>query len=86
MFLVKFCCASSRDNADLGDKKKGGHVLLDSNSTEIIEIKLARAANVLEGYLKFEMGLGMQKIDIGELMEMILGINSDNNEVPKREL
>ena len=64
MFLVKFCCASSRDNAEQGEKKHGDQVLLDPFSTEIIEIKLARARNVLEGYLKFELALGMMKIDI----------------------
>lgn len=61
-------------------------MLLDPFSTELIEIKLARAKNVLEGYLKFELALGMAKIDIAELMDMILSINSENNEVPKREL
>ena len=85
MFLVKFCCANSRDDRDAQSKEQG-RILLDPNSSEIIEIKLRRSGNVLEGYKRFEEGLGMQKIDISKLMEMILGINTENNEVPKKDL
>ena len=41
---------------------------------------------MLEGYKRFEEGLGMHKIDISKLMEMVLGINTENNEVPKKDL
>jgi len=85
MFLVKFCCANSRDNQDAQGKSKV-RILLDPNSSEIIEVKLRRASNVLEGYKRFEDGLGMYKVDIAKLMEMILGINTENNEVPKKDL
>lgn len=59
---------------------------MDPNSSEIVESKLRRAGNVLEGYKRFEEGLGMYKIDISKLMEMILSINTENNEVPKKDL
>ena len=59
---------------------------MDPNSSEIIEIKLRRSGNVLEGYKRFEEGLGMQKIDISKLMERVLDINTENNEVHKKDM
>lgn len=41
---------------------------------------------MLDGYKRFEEGLGMQKIDISKLMDMVLNINTENNEVPKKDL
>ena len=84
MFLVKFCCANSRDGQSLDDS----HIQhsIDPNSNEKIEKRLRRAKNVLIEYMKFEHSLGLKHVDIVKLIEMVLNQSDSKNEIPKKDL
>lgn len=82
MFLVKFCCASSRQDDPNAQNMRFS---LDKNSNELVEKKLRKLKNVLVEYMHFERSVGLQNVDVIKAIEMVLN-NYHNNEVPKKEL
>ena len=85
MFLVNFCCASSRNENDESNTPGIIRFSIDPNSNALVEKKLKKLKNVLIEYMHFERSLGIQNIDILKLIELVLDQYSDN-EIPKKML
>jgi hypothetical protein len=83
MFLVKFCCASSRNPDE--DPNSNIQFSIDPNSSEVVEKKLKKLKNVMIEYMHFERSMGAQNVDVIKLIELVLN-KYENNEVPKKEL
>ena len=63
MFLVRFCCANSRDEgAGLDDSQI--YNALDPNTNASIQKRLKMAKNVLLEFRQFENSLGLRNVDI----------------------
>ena len=71
MFLVRFCCANSRDGQSGLDDSVLQHAV-DPNASVNIEKRLRRANGVLREFVFFERGLGMKNVDIVRLVETVL--------------
>jgi len=78
MFLVRFCCANSRDNEGLGSKGPDGQ-------RRDAEGDMLKAKNVLLFFKNFEHSLKLKKVDFSQLLEMVLD-NCDDNQIPKKDL
>lgn len=62
MFLVRFCCANSRNGNEEGSSNM--KFSIDPNSSEMVEKKLKKLKNVLVEYMHFERSMGIQNVDI----------------------
>ena len=62
MFLVRFCCVSSRHDND-NEASMLKHCI-DQNSNDLVEKKLRNLQNVLTEFMHFERGLGVQNVDV----------------------
>ena len=62
MFLVRFCCASSRHGND--ESMTSMKHCIDANSNDLVEKKLRKMTNVLTEFMHFERGLGIQNVDV----------------------
>ena len=85
MFLVRFCCANSRDGQSGLDDSQLQHAI-DPNSSQNVEKRLRLAKNVLVEFMQFEHSLGMKNVDIVKVVEMVLKQSNTQNEVPKKDL
>lgn len=83
MFLVRFCCANSRNGNEDGTANL--KFAIDPNSSQLVEKKLKKMKNVMVEFMHFERSLGIQNVDIIRLIEMVLNHYSDNT-LPKKEL
>ena len=70
MFLVRFCCASSRNGEEEGNNTL--KFSMDPNSNELVEKKLKKMKNVLVEFMHFERSLGVQNADVIKLIELVL--------------
>ena len=74
MFLVKFCCANSRDDAQAKDAPK-----------READERILKSKNTLLLYKNFEHSLKMKRQDLNELSQLLFDI-TENKMIPKKQL